>query len=176
MRIAVSGPHGTGKTTLVEELCECLPDHVPVDEPYVLLEEEGYTFAHPPSVDDYWAQFIRSVHMLGSPDPRIVFDRSPLDFLAYLAALGADVSAATNDPDLHSTLASLDLLVIVPITKEIERALPIPEFLILRSAMNRALLDLIYDDPLEIGRDVRIVELHGPLERRVAEVLAALPQ
>lgn len=42
MRVGISGTHGTGKTTLVEALCRHLPGHVAADEPYYLLEEEGY--------------------------------------------------------------------------------------------------------------------------------------
>ncbi|HET8627887.1 MAG TPA: AAA family ATPase [Thermomicrobiales bacterium] len=176
MRIGVSGPHGTGKTTLVEDLCERLAGHVPVDEPFVLLEEEGYGFEHPPSVEDYWAQYSRCVRSLCSPAPRVVFDRTPLDFLAYLAALGADVGAAADPLALRSALASLDLLVIVPISHETERVLPRAELPRLRAAMNDALLDLIHDDPLGVCRGVRTIELRGPLEGRVAAVIAALPR
>ena len=47
MRIGVSGTHGTGKTTLVGELCARLPGHTSIDEPYVLLKEDGYEFEFP---------------------------------------------------------------------------------------------------------------------------------
>ena len=176
MRIGVSGPHGTGKTTLVEELCERLTGHLSVDEPYILLEEEGYAFEHPPSFEDYWAQLRRCMRSLRAPTPRVVFDRTPLDFLAYLAALGAEVGAAADLPALRSALASLDLLVIVPISQETERVLPRAEMPRLRAAMNDALLDLIYDDPLDVCRGVPKIELRGPLQGRVAAVLAALPR
>jgi hypothetical protein len=61
MRVGVSGTHGTGKTTLVEDLCAHLAGHVPADEPYYLLEEEGYEFEFPPSLDDNRAQLRRSL-------------------------------------------------------------------------------------------------------------------
>lgn len=176
MRIGVSGPHGTGKTTLVEELCERLAGHVSVDEPYLLLEDEGYAFEHPPSVEDYWAQYSRCIRSLRSPAPHVVFDRTPLDFLAYLAALGADVGVAADLPALRSALASLDLLVIVPISQETERVLPRAALTRLRAAMNDALLELIHDDPLDVCRGVPAIELRGPLAGRVAAVLAALPR
>ena len=47
MRVGISGTHGTGKTTLVQALCARLPGHVAADEPYWLLEAEGYEFGFP---------------------------------------------------------------------------------------------------------------------------------
>jgi uridine kinase len=51
MRVGISGTHGTGKTTLAEALGAHLPGHVAADEPHYLLEEEGYEFGFPPSLD-----------------------------------------------------------------------------------------------------------------------------
>jgi predicted ATPase len=124
MRVGVSGAHGTGKTTLVEELCVHLAGHEPVDEPYFLLEEEGYEFEFPPSLDDYRAQLRCSLRVLRSAAPRVVFDRTPLDFLAYLAALGASIEGEADPAILRSALAGLDLLIVTPITPETERVLP----------------------------------------------------
>ena len=55
MRVGISGAHGTGKTTLAEALCARLPGHVTADEPYYLLEDEGYEFGFPSSPEDYRA-------------------------------------------------------------------------------------------------------------------------
>jgi nicotinamide riboside kinase len=41
MRIAISGSHRTGKSTLVSELSALLPTYATVDEPYHLMEEDG---------------------------------------------------------------------------------------------------------------------------------------
>jgi deoxyadenosine/deoxycytidine kinase len=41
MRIAISGAHGTGKSTLVEMLAERLPGYAVVEELYQLLLDEG---------------------------------------------------------------------------------------------------------------------------------------
>lgn len=175
MRIGVSGTHGVGKTTLVEELCARLTDHAAVDEPYILLEEEGYEFEHPPSLDDYRTQLSRSLRALRSPAARVVFDRTPLDFLAYLAAYDLDIEAETDTSALRAALESLDLLVVVPITDEAERVLPGAEMLQLRQAVNDTLLDLVYNDPLQVCGDVPVIELAGWLDGRLEAVLAALP-
>ena len=174
MRIGVSGAHGTGKTTLVEELCVHLAGHVALDEPYFLLEEDGYEFEFPPSPDDYRAQLRCSLRVLRSAAPRVVFDRTPLDFLAYLAALGASIEGEADPSVVRSALARLDLLVVVPITAEAERLLPQPGLLRLRETMNGVLLDLLSADPLEAWGDVPVIELSGPLDGRLEAVLAAV--
>jgi hypothetical protein len=178
MRVGISGTHGTGKTTLAEALCACLPGHVAADEPYYLLEEQGYQFEFPPSLEDYRALLARSVRSLTAPPllPRIVFDRTPLDYLAYLAATGADPSAEAGTAALQPAFGSLDLLVITLITPETEQLLPPAEMPGLRSQMNDALLELIYDDPLNAWGDVPLLELSGPLDGRLDAVLAALGQ
>ncbi|WP_432991854.1 AAA family ATPase [Dactylosporangium sp. CA-233914] len=176
MRVGISGTHGTGKTTLVEALCAHLPDHVAVDEPYYLLVEEGYEFQFPPSLEDYRALLARSAQSLGSPPllPGVVFDRTPLDYLAYLAATGADPSDEADGATLRSAFANLDLLVVTPTTPETERGLPAAELPGLRSRMNDALLELVYGDPLDAWEDVPVLELNGPLEGRLDAVVAAL--
>lgn len=59
MRIAISGTHFSGKSTLVSSLLKQLPSYVSVGEPYHLLEEEGYGFSDPPSVEDFEQQLNR---------------------------------------------------------------------------------------------------------------------
>jgi hypothetical protein len=177
MRIGISGTHGTGKTTLGQALCAHVPGHVAADEPYYLLEEEGYEFGIPPSPEDYRALLARSVRSLSSPLPSaVVFDRTPLDYLAYLAATGADLPGEAGAVALRQAFASLDLLVITLITPETERVLPVAEMPGLRAAMNDALLELVYDDPLDAWGDNPVLELSGPLEGRLDAVLAALNQ
>lgn len=176
MRIGISGTHGTGKTTLAEALCALLPGHLTADEPYWLLEEEGYEFSFPPSPDDYRALLARSLRSLTEPSSlaAVVFDRTPLDYLAYLAATGADPEREVDSAALKLALASLDLLVLTVITPETERLLPTPELPDLRQAMNGALLELVYADPLDAWADLPVLELDGPLDARVDAVLAAL--
>jgi len=178
MRVGISGTHGTGKTTLAEALCAHLPDHVVADEPYYLLEEEGHEFGFPPTLEDYRALAARSVRSLTSPPllPGVVFDRTPLDYLAYMAATGADPSAQASAAALRPAFASLDLLVITLITPETEQVLPPAEMAGLRLEMNNALLELVYDDPLNAWTDIPVLELSGPLDGRLDAILAALDQ
>jgi hypothetical protein len=173
MRIGISGTHGTGKTTLAEALCAHLPGHVTADEPYYLLEDEGYEFAFPPSLDDYRAMLTRSVQILTSPPqlPGVVFDRTPLDYLAYLAAAAGDAERETASQPSRSAVASLDLLVVTVLTRETEQTLPTLEMPRLRWAMNDALLEIVYSDPLDLCGDVPVLVLDGPLDDRLPAVL-----
>src|ERR1041384_2990821 len=84
MRIAFSGSHRVGKTTLVERVAERLPQYETVDEPYYLLEEDGYEAAEVPTIEDFEAQLVRSFAALGEPGRDVLFDRCPVDVLAYL--------------------------------------------------------------------------------------------
>jgi hypothetical protein len=178
MRVGISGTHGTGKTTLAQALGAHLPGHVTADEPYYLLEERGYEFGFPPSLEDYRALLACSVQSLTSPPmrPAVVFDRTPLDYLAYMAATGADLSEQASAAALRLAFESLDLLVITPITADTEQVLPATEMPGLRSQMNEALLNLVYDDPLDAWEDLPVLELSGPLDSRLDAVLAALAQ
>jgi hypothetical protein len=174
VRVGVSGTHGTGKTTLVDSLCARLAGHVSAGEPYLLLAEEGYEFEFPPAADDFRALVRRSTQLLSSAAPRVVFDRTPLDYLAYLIALGADLEREADPAALRSALGSLDLLVITPIMAETEKFLPAAELPRLREEMNDALLELVYRDRLQAWGDVPVIELSGPLDQRLAAVLGAL--
>ena len=53
--------------------------------------------------------------------------------------------------------------------------MPTPDLPELREAMNDALLDLVYADPLDAWAEVPVLELDGPLENRLPTVLAASP-
>src|SRR5215469_5117076 len=105
MRLGISGTHGTGKTTLAEELCMRLSDHNSVDEPFYLLEEEGYLFDFPPALDDYRVQLRRSLMLLATTGDNIIFDRTPLDFLAYLKVQGSDIQSDVKSAALRSAFA-----------------------------------------------------------------------
>lgn len=172
MRIGVSGPHGTGKTTLVHELCSRFDGLVPVEEPYVLLEEEGYEFEYPPSRADYRAQLTRSIRLLNGEPDGSVFDRTPLDFLAYLSATGLDIESVGGADAVREALATLDLLVLVPLTAETERLLPSAEMRGLRRTVNDTLLEFAYADPLDLLADIPVIELTVPLADRVETISA----
>jgi hypothetical protein len=117
VRIAVSGTHAIGKSTLAAALGERLPHHIIVPEPYEVLTERGYEFAHPPGVDDFVVQLKQSLITLRRRSPNLIFDRCPLDFLGYISA-----SSGASRFDLEAwrglimhAMAKLDLSFVPPI-------------------------------------------------------------
>ncbi|MBZ4329331.1 MULTISPECIES: AAA family ATPase [unclassified Corallococcus] len=175
MRIAMSGTHRVGKSTLIEDLGERLSGYRLVDEPYHLLEEEGYEFASPPSLEDFVAQLRRSLELLEEEDTRnVLFDRCPLDFLGYL--LTHEDSDAFDAEEwlarIRSTLQTLDFVVFVPIEERDRIRVPAHEDSQLRRAVDEKLAWILLDDPFELG--VEVLSVHGSGAARVSQVLERL--
>ena len=161
MRIAVSGTHRSGKTTLIEELSALLPAYELVPEPYALMVEDGYEFNHPPALEDFEAQLEHSVEALQEDHTHVLFDRCPIDFLAYIAA-HADREAFDFDawlPRVRAAVRTLDLIVFVPVEQ--------PDRVLLtdhdddgelRSSVDEKLKELLLDDVLDLGVEGCAVE------------------
>lgn len=170
MRVAFSGTHRTGKTTLVEALAGVLPTYEVIDEPYRLLEDEGYEFADPPSVEDYERQLRVSIEMLAAAPADALFDRCALDFVAYARAVDDDFDINDWLDDIRDSVARLDLLVVVPIEARI--VLPSHEDRRLRQRVDERLRALALDDPY--GFEVETLEVSGSTDERVRQVLRAM--
>ncbi|MBU8893983.1 ATP-binding protein [Corallococcus sp. M34] len=173
MRIAVSGTHRVGKSTLVDELSELLPTHVSVEEPYAQMEEEGYAFALPPTVEDFEAQLARSLNDVAEAGPDVVFDRCPVDFLGYaLAHEDADAFALESWlPRVREALQTLDLVVLVGIEAPDRIRLPASEKAP-RRAVDEKMKELLLEDPYGFG--VEVLEVEGAPMERAKQVLAHL--
>lgn len=173
MRIAVTGTHGSGKTTLIEDFAAANPHYEPVPEPYWLLAQQGTVFADGPTVADLEEQLRQSCTLLlGTSESDVIFDRCPLDFLAYLEV----VSAAEGfewTPDgkllsrIEKALATLDLIVFVPLTQpdEVKVAIEYPK---LRARVDARLKTMLREDELGLlEHGPRVVEVTGTREERV---------
>lgn len=175
MRIAVSGTHVVGKSTLVAALGDHLPDHTVVPEPYELLEERGYEFAHPPSIEDYVAQLRQSLAVLQRSARNLIVERCPLDFLAYIFASpgGERFNVEPWRPPIATAMASLDLLIALRANPAHE-PVGLDEDPAFRYDVDGWLRDLVEGDDLGLCGGVGIVVLDGPWDRRLANVLARL--
>lgn len=176
MRIAVTGTHRVGKSTLIEALEDRLAEYRIVDEPYLLLEEEGYEFASPPCLEDFLDQLRRSMELLEDEEGarNVLFDRCPLDFLGYLLTHEESDSFDLEEwlAGIRSTIQTLDLIVFVPIEERDLIQLPAHEDPELRVEVDEKLAWMLLDNPFELGVDV--LPVHGSRTARLTQVLERL--
>ena len=170
MRIAVSGSHLVGKTTLAEAVAEALPGHVLVPEPYRLLEEEGHGFGEMPSIEEFELQLERSFQCLQASGPDAVFDRCPLDLVGYLLTHqdAAMFDLASWLPRLREQVPTLDLIVFVPIERPDRMTVPSSQRR-LRSAVDAILRRIVVDDAY--GLDLEVIEVAGSPDARLRQVV-----
>jgi len=180
MRIAITGTHGSGKSTLIEDFLVARPGYAHAQEPYWELAQRGVVFADGPTVADLEEQLAQSAAMIaGAGEPDIIFDRCPLDFIAYLDVLG-QADGIEWSPDgallgrIDRSIAALDLIGFVPLTTpdEIATAIEYPK---LRRRVDARLKAIIGNDELGLLADgPPLIELSGPRDRRAATLLAAI--
>ena len=170
MKIAVTGAHRTGKTSLVEKLIEALPEYSCKAEAYYELEDKGYFFSEIPSLEDYILQLEYSIEQLTDSGDNVIFDRCPIDMLAYIRA---DQDVENIDIQLkfqrvQNSMSEIDLLVFVAIEDpDVIRCQEsdLPE---LRQQVNEILYDWIFDF------DIDVLEVSGSLLERKNKVIEYL--
>lgn len=160
MRIAVIGAHKVGKTTLAEDLLEHLPGYVLHKEPYYELEESGYIFAEMPAVDDFIRQFEYSVEQIQAGGSYIIFDRSPIDLLAYIHAIDETKDIVSLFETAREILSTIDLVVFVPIETPDLITCQHSDFPKLRYKVNEIL------DSWTSDLDINVIEVSGTISDR----------
>ena len=172
MRVAFSGAHRTGKTTLIEAVHTRMPRYGFVQEPYRLLESEGHPFSDPPSVEDFLHQLHRSIDVIEGSGVNTLFDRSPVDFVAYLQAVDKEVDVGEHLDVAWASMKMLDLVVIVPIETPDRITTQSHEDQRLRRRVDRLIQGLLFDDPY--GLDLQTLEVSGTLDQRIEQVMRRL--
>lgn len=174
MRIAVSGAHHTGKTTLIDKLIGSLPTFSTVDEPYYLLEEEGHSFAEMPCLEDFELQLERSIKAIVESDGDCLFDRCPSDILAYLIAHDESEGFDINRwlPRVRDAMQQLDLVIFVPIENPDRVSVSASDHWRLRRRVDEELQDIVLEDRWTFG--VPAIEVAGPPGERARQALAYL--
>lgn len=174
MRIAVSGTHCSGKSTLIEVFLSRHPDYVHEPEAYEALQE---SFGDEPSADDFFRQLEFQIERLKQYrlDDRVIFERSPFDYVAYLQALldlkrdNAELSLAEQAMDLaRDSIEFLDMIVYLP-AHDVQIHVPDEEDRELRLAMDRRLEDLLNRDQTRL-----LVEATGTTAQRLETLERAL--
>jgi AAA domain len=180
LRIAVSGTHCSGKSTLIADFLAAHREYIHEPEPYVWLDElYGEHAAEEPGVADFYRQLEVCVERLRNYEPGadMIAERSPLDFLAYILALH-DLGDGEGAPEIvdaavtlvESGLAHLDVLIVLPLNGRDGIEAPSGEDPELREAMNDRLIEIVDGDELGLlgKRPLQVAELHGTPQRRLA--------
>lgn len=178
MRIAISGTHCSGKSTLVEAFLSEHPDYSHEPEPYtVLVEDYGDEFSSEPTAEEFLRQLEFNAERLCdySPGDRVIFERCPADFLAYILAL-QDLNREGGRSNVLETarafavraFGQLDLIVYLP-ADDIDIDVPEEEDPELRLAMDRQLASILLEDQLGLftSRHPQIFELTGSITDRL---------
>src|SRR5262245_50331670 len=129
MRIAVSGTHCVGKSSLIDRFLRVHPRFTHEDEPFYQLQEMGEAFENEPTIDD----FIRQLEFGGErlrkyqSGDDVICERSPVDSLAYILALeelgrGDSISRQVSRDLIEYAIESagsavrfLDLILFLPV-------------------------------------------------------------
>lgn len=168
MRIVVSGTHGSGKSTLIADFHAAHPHYRVLGDPFEDLDLDD------PSGEASFAAQLRltAARLEATADaPDVIAERGPLDFLAYLTALdrlgrsgGSLLARATQI--VERSLATVDLVAVVPLDAARPIRVPAEEDPELREAMDDVLLELL-DDLEQDGAVRRSLVLTGDPVRRL---------
>ena len=172
MRIAVSGTHGVGKSTLIDEFLRTHREFGHEPEPYtVMVEDLGEEFSDEPNVEDFRRQLEFNIDRLQqhAPGEKVIYERCPIDFLAYIAALEPGSVGELLEP-ASEAMQHLDLIVYLPLDND---QILESEFPKLQKAVDRRLHSMLIDDELGLIK-TRVVEANGSTAQRLRIVVNAL--
>ena len=169
MRIAVSGSHSTGKSTLIAAFLARCPHFGEEPEAFELLGDEITLLpGEGPDIDGLVALIEHTIDLVAGYEPgaAVVFERSPVDYLAY-AVVSESIPAAERvtfveryAPAVREAIRHLDLVVLLPITSVIPARPEDDEGF--RDRVDDALRSALIDDEHDL--------FDGPAAPRVVEL------
>ena len=186
MRIAISGAHYMGKSTMINDFIKSHPDYHHQVEAYFRLQTDyGVEFpaTAQPTLECILMELDYSIECLNqcAKKTHILFDRCPIDFIAYAMCILDQDNLDINDneiadrfPLVKMVLRNLDLIVFLPITKahliHVEDG---EEDIIFRKAVDRCFKKLYRDEICDIFpgyQQPRIIELWGDRQTRIKKL------
>lgn len=129
MRIAVSGTHSVGKSTFVWDFIKTHPDYIREEEPYRALRE-FYPIKFGKQATNYCNGIqlfynLNRVQKYQSSNDKVIFDRCPIDYIAYSMYAARYHQTDMDEKFVHSiiepireSLALLDLIVFVTVNNK----------------------------------------------------------
>lgn len=164
MRIAFTGSHRVGKTSLAAAITAHLPHYDFVEEPYLQMESKGYLFPEIPATEDYIAQFRCSLQQMAGSSANTIFDRCPLDLLAYIHVTDKDRNIQMLYQEMLTALDQVDLLIFVPVETPDRILVPRSDLPRLRLEVDEVVQEWIED------LDNDILTVSGTLNNRLLQV------
>ena len=185
MRIAISGTHCCGKSTLIEEFLITHPEYTHEPEAYETLQDElGESFAAEPSAEDFRRQLEHCVNRLEQyrESDDVIFERCPADYLAYMLALTdlrrdsqASRVAAESMGIARSGMKRLDIVVFLRLDRQ-DFEVSDEEDPELRRLVDEKLESILSDNELDLFSELLILEPPGPTGERLQFLEAVLRQ
>lgn len=164
---------------MIGDLLSQYPTYHSEPEPYFTLYDDGFAeLALEPSLDALIEQLSCSISQIdaSADDPNFIFDRCPIDFLAYaLCTLEQDAIDIHDSeiseffPEIKDALDSLDYIVFLPLCPE-SPILYSEENPAYRARVNDALIRILRDQPFDIFPRYdhpRVIEISGTRQARV---------
>ena len=122
MRLAVSGSHGTGKTTLVAAFLDACPGYHHEPEAFETLGDEVEMTSEGPTPEGLERLLEHTLSVVGvyAEGASVVFERSPVDYLAYAAASknwpsGRESFLEAFVPRVRLAIRNLDVIAFLPL-------------------------------------------------------------
>jgi hypothetical protein len=184
MRVAVSGSHSTGKSTLIAGFVERRPEYLYEPEAYEALADDiALTASEGPTPEGLQSllEYTVSAVTRHAPGACVVFERSPVDYLAYAAASRRTWSSAsatsfvtTHAPAVKASLRHLDLIVLLPVSDEGPVRSRAGEDTRFRRRVDERLRRALIDDDYDLfgdGDSPQVVELSPFPERQLADLI-----
>jgi hypothetical protein len=183
MRVAVSGSHNTGKSTLIAAFIQRRPEYVHEPEAYETLADDiALDASEGPTPDglESLLQYTVSAVATHAAGTCVVFERSPVDYLAYAAASRRTWPASmmkqflrTYVPIVRASVRHLDLIAFVPLSHGGPIAPRSDEDEGFRKRVDQKLRSALIDDDYGLFEDASplVVELPPSPDRQLAELI-----
>jgi hypothetical protein len=181
MRIAVSGSHSTGKSTLIAAFLSQHPEYAHEPEAYEELADDiGLVGSEGPDIEGLAALLEHTVAALGHQGDAVIFERSPVDYLAYAAAARSLARTDRQEfmkayvPVVREAVRRLDLIALVPVVRGGPIASRADEDHRFRQRVDEQLRRALIDDEYDLfATDAapRVVELSTTPTRQLSELM-----
>lgn len=192
MRIAVSGTHSVGKSTFVQDFIKAHPDYVAEDEPYrALCDQYDIKFGKKSTRFCNGIQLyhnISRVKQYTQPSCQVVFDRCPIDYIAYSLYTARHRQTDLNLAFVNSliepvreALQFLDVILFVPLSEAHPVALEDdgirPVDASYRNDVDQFFKQIYFDRLYQLMPKIRppvLLELCGPRQERIDQITTLL--